>query len=78
MALEKKQSSRMNVDASPAKKVSPVRQAPFQQAPRIPKEQVPRQLPFDASQAMIAMTLQNTTFKKTKVVHKGQLISLKQ
>ena len=27
---------------------------------------------------MVAMTLQNTTLKKTKVVHRGKLISLKQ
>ena len=34
-------------------------------------------MPIDATKAMIAMTLQNTTFKKTKVVHKGKLMSLK-
>ena len=54
-----------------------VKQAPFQLTPRLFKDKVPKNLPFDATKAMIAMTLQNTTFKKTKVVHKGKLMSLK-
>lgn len=35
-------------------------------------------MPVEASDALIAMTLQNTTLKKTKVVHRGKLMSLKQ